>query len=269
MRNTALSNEIIQRVAPSVFADAPAQTTSDKYRFIPTIEVVDIMRQSGWEPVAAFESRTRKEERQGFQKHMLRFRQAKDIGRLLSVDEIIMEQVLINAHDGSSSFQWSSGFFRCFCDNQCTTKIGNAEEMRVRHVGYDADNVIDITERVATELLPAQAESINEMQQIKLTDREQLVLASAAIPLRWDTEKKSAPIEPVQLLRSRRWDDRKDDLFTTYNRIQENMIRGGLAGRDANNRRRRTRGVNSVTEDVRLNKALWTLAEQMKELKNG
>ena len=49
--------------------------------------------------------------------------------------------------------------------------------------------------------------------------------------------------------------------------MQENVIRGGLSGRTRGDKRTRTRPVNSVTTDVKLNRALWHLAEGMRELK--
>jgi hypothetical protein len=71
--------------------------------------------------------------------------------------------------------------------------------------------------------------------------------------------------------RARRGDDTGSDLWTTLNRVQENSIRGGLRGvtRDANGRRqvRRTREVTGIDQDVKLNRALWTLAEEMRKLK--
>lgn len=36
-----------------------------------------------------------------------------------------------------------------------------------------------------------------------------------------------------QLLAPRRWQDESGDLWTTYQRIQENLIKGGLNGRNA------------------------------------
>jgi hypothetical protein len=66
-------------------------------------------------------------------------------------------------------------------------------------------------------------------------------------------------------LTARRYDDQKNDLWTTYNRVQENVIKGGI--RQVN--RRKSRGVNGIDENLRLNKALWTLAEQMKQLKEA
>jgi hypothetical protein len=52
-----------------------------------------------------------------------------------------------------------------------------------------------------------------------------------------------------------------------FNRVQENLIKGGVAGRAATGRRTTTRAVGGVTENVKLNKALWTLADSMAALK--
>ena len=69
----------------------------------------------------------------------------------------------------------------------------------------------------------------------------------------------------------RRIDDRAPDLWTTFNRVQENVIRGGMRGQsvDANGRRqvRAVRAVTGIDQDVKLNRALWTLAEEMRRLK--
>ena len=79
------------------------------------------------------------------------------------------------------------------------------------------------------------------------------------------------PITAQQLLNPRRHADIGSSLWQTFNVIQENVIRGGLSamGRDAQNRPRRvsTREVRGIDGDVKLNKALWQLAERMAELK--
>jgi len=53
--------------------------------------------------------------------------------------------------------------------------------------------------------------------------------------------------------------------------VQENVIRGGMRGQsvDANGRRqvRAVRAVTGIDQDVKLNRALWTLAEEMRRLK--
>jgi len=66
----------------------------------------------------------------------------------------------------------------------------------------------------------------------------------------------------------RRFEDRGNDLWTTFNRIQENLMRGGLSGHNRNGRRLTTRPIAGVSENVRLNRALWTLTERMAQLLN-
>ena len=79
---------------------------------------------------------------------------------------------------------------------------------------------------------------------------------------------KPAPVTETQILEARRFEDRKDDLWTTFNRLQENLIqRGGLPGRTASGRTTRTRPVEGIDQNVKLNRALWTLTEAMAALK--
>ena len=58
-------------------------------------------------------------------------------------------------------------------------------------------------------------------------------------------------------------------LFRSFNRVQENIIKGGVRGRSTTGRRLSTRAVGGVNENVKLNRALWTLADGLAGLKNG
>ena len=55
------------------------------------------------------------------------------------------------------------------------------------------------------------------------------------------------------------------------NRVQENSIKGGLQGviRDEHGRIRRSksRAVNGIEQDIKLNKALWLIGQKMADLK--
>ncbi len=57
------------------------------------------------------------------------------------------------------------------------------------------------------------------------------------------------------------------DLWSVFNRTQENLTKGGLHGRSANGRRQQTRPVQGIDSDVRLNRALWMLADGLRQLK--
>ena len=129
------------------------------------------------------------------------------------------------------------------------------------------NEIIDVTAEIVNEA-PKAIEQINRFKSIPLTPDEQLAFASGARELMTT----SINIEPSSLLQVRRYNDygNKDgsrDIWKTSNVIQENMIRGGVRGVNANNRLMRTREVKSVQGDININKALWTLTEHLARLK--
>jgi hypothetical protein len=146
------------------------------------------------------------------------------------------------------------------------------ESLRVRHSGDVEHKVIEGTYRVLDTAVAA-LEAPREWSTIKLDRDEQMAFAEAAHTVRFaDAEGHvDTPIKPQQLLIARRTADQQPNLWNTFNVIQENAVKGGLTamGRDMNNKPRRTttRQVNGIDQDVKLNKALFTLATKMAELK--
>jgi hypothetical protein len=63
-----------------------------------------------------------------------------------------------------------------------------------------------------------------------------------------------------------RIEDTGRSLWATFQRVQENVIRGGQPGRSAQGTRMQTRPVQGI-DRVSLNRALWMLAEWMRKLK--
>ena len=108
------------------------------------------------------------------------------------------------------------------------------------------------------------------MKVMEMTLDERGIYARAAHSLVFK-EPENAPVQPEQLLSERRYDDKGHDLWTTFNVVQENVMRGGLKGtkRTDNGRSRRTttRPVKAIDRNIKLNQALWYLTEKMAELK--
>ena len=102
---------------------------------------------------------------------------------------------------------------------------------------------------------------------ITLDAGESEVFARAALTLKYDDPAKPAPITETQILMPRRTDDDRRDLWSVFNRTQENLIKGGLRARAANGRRHSTRPVQGIDQNLRLNRALWLLADGMRQLK--
>lgn len=257
--NEPLTDDQIRRVAPSVFAEQPHESRSARYSYIPTVEVLDGLRSEGFLPFFAAQGRSRVEGKAEYTKHVIRLRHAGDITNQGEANEII----LLNSHDGTSSYQMIAGQLRLACLNGLI--VGDCyEDLRIKHKGSVVDNVIEGAYTVLSQF-EAVKDSIDTMKSIELAPGMQNAFAKAALQLKYE-DPSEAPIEPEQLNRARRFDDQGSDLWRTFNRVQEGMIRGGISGRRADGRRTTTRAVNAIDTDTKLNRALWTLAEEMARL---
>ena len=255
-----LSDEQIRAVAPSIFAQAAHESRSARYTYIPTIEVLAGLRREGFEPFMVCLTRVRHEHKREHTKHMIRLRHADQItGR--EANEII----LLNSHDGTSSYQMLAGLFRFVCSNGmvCGETAG---DIRVRHNGDVVREVIEGAFQVLESFEQADAQR-EAMQALTVNPGEQAAFARAALALKYDQEDGAAPVTESQLLMPRRFEDQRDDLWTTFNRVQENLVKGGLEGRNRAGRATSTRPVNGIDQNMKLNRALWVLAEEMRRLK--
>ncbi|KSD43488.1 hypothetical protein AO900_01665 [Pseudomonas aeruginosa] len=259
--DSPLSDDQIHRVAPSIFAEAPHESRSPRYAYIPTATVLTELRKEGFHPFMVTQTRTRHEDRRDYTKHMIRLRHASQINARGEANEII----LLNSHDGTSSYQMLAGMFRFVCSNGlvCGDTVA---DVRVPHKGDVAGQVIEGAYQVLHGFDRA-LESRESMQAITLDEGEAEVFARAALSLKYDDPDKPAPITESQILMPRRFDDRRPDLWSVFNRTQENLTKGGLHGRSANGRRQQTRPVQGIDSDIRLNRALWLLADGLRQLK--
>lgn len=267
--DSPLSNDDIARHAPSVLAVEPHESRGVRYAFIPTINVLDGLRAEGFQPYEVRQTRCRDEGKREHTKHLVRLRHP-DAGAMTFGGKEVPEIVLLNSHDGSSSYQLMSGLFRMVCSNGLIA--GDiCDDIRIRHSGNVVQDVIEGSFRVLDNIKRV-GERVEGYRAISLSRPEQLLLAEAAAEIRWGSDPETgnslAPIHSFdQLTRPRRREDTKTDLWTTFNVIQENVIQGGLSGRSTRGRRTRTREVGGVNENVRLNKALWKLADEFAKLK--
>lgn len=75
-------------------------------------------------------------------------------------------------------------------------------------------------------------DNMEAMKEIHLNSDEQHLFGRAALMVRYEDENKT-PVTPEQIITPRRREDKQNDLWTTCQRVQENMIKGGLSGRSA------------------------------------
>lgn len=253
-RDRPLTDDELMRFVPSVFSQEKHESRSARYTYIPTITLLDSLRREGFEPFFACQTRVRDPERREHTRHMLRLRRAGQI-----TGKQVPEIILLNSHDGTSSYQMLPGLFRQVCQNGliCGETFG---EVRVPHKGDVVSQVIEGAYEVLG-IFDRVEEKRDAMQSLMLPPPARQALAKAAITYRFGEDHQ--PVTESQILSPRRYEDESDDLWTTYQRVQENLIKGGLSGRNAKGSRTHTRAVRGIDGDVKLNRALWVMAETM------
>jgi hypothetical protein len=260
-----LSEEQMRHAAPSIFASTKHVSRSERYTYIPTIDVLHGLQREGFEPFMVAQGQSRIEGKTEYTKHMIRLRHGRQGSVLPEVNEII----LINSHDGASSYQMLAGVFRFVCCNGLV--VGQiANDIRIPHKGNIQHEVIDGAFRVLEDFRGVD-DSVQAMKALTLQPEEQQAFATAALALRYGDRAEGqapAPITASQLNEPRRGEDAGASLWSTFQRVQENALRGGLQGRTVQGKRMRTREVTSIDRGVALNRALWVLAEEMRRLKH-
>lgn len=157
-----------------------------------------------------------------------------------------------------------SGVFRFVCANGMV--CGDTyHDIRVPHKGNIKDQVLEGA-NVILESFGLITESRERMERLTLSADERRAFSEAALQLRYDGADHIL-IQAEQLVQPRRQADTGRDLWTVFNVAQENIVRGGLAGRNAKKRPTSTRAITGIDQNTALNRALWTLAEKMAELK--
>lgn len=249
----ALSLDFLRRSTPAAFASHRFDRTGDNYVFISTQQLVEALMDAGFHPTDARQRRSRGE-RRGYARHMIRFRQA---GEFRIVD-CMPEIILINSHDATSAYQLRGGLYRFVCCNGLILSLADFGMIRVPHRGDVLASVVEGAQQISRHMAGI-GQVIECMARTYLDHQAQMAFAQRALELRF-RGKPHFPFDAGRLLEARREGDQGGDLWTVYNKVQENVICGGIAGRTALGRRTTSRRINSIDEDIRINVALWQQA---------
>lgn len=266
MKVQGLTEDQMARMAPSIFAETPSHDVSNRYQFIPTINVVRNLQHEGWFPTKVQECRVRSDENRGFQKHLIRFSRKEMI---LNGERI--ELVLVNSHNRTAAYQLMVGVYRLICSNGLI--VGDTfNKVSVKHINFDPNEIIEASFQIA-ENASQISDSLNEMKAIDLTQPERKIYAESAALVLYD-DLKDCPFDSDKLLRPKRYQDHnRNDLWHTFNIVQENIMKGKIRGQKQNEngqlKKTSTRKITSIDRNIKINKALWNLTEKMKKLKSN
>lgn len=252
-----LSTADIIKYAPSVVALNKAPTTSNRYHFVDTLKIIDMLKGYGWEPIQAIQRRVRVQVTesnpfaQSFSMHQVVMRPGGDLQ--LAKGEVIPFLNIVNSHDGKSSLQIHLGLYRTVCDNQLVVGQESFASIRVTHHGFNANRIKDQVNELMM-FIPELDKTIQSMKDVELNDFQVLRLAQFAHAVKYgevDKRKGKQISTALSMLRVARLEDAPNNLWTVYNRIQENMLGGGHSG---------MRVVRAINKKIIYNQKLWDKA---------
>lgn len=268
-----LTIDQIRARVPSIFAETPHESRSAKFTHIPTSAVLEGLMREGFVPVEASQGGSRQEGKADFTKHAIRLRLSDNAPALVGRgDQLYPEIMLMNAHDGTSAYKLIPAAYRVLCANGLVSSTSLGEQ-KVPHKGDVINDVIEGAFSVV-KTLPQVVETAQTWSGIRLEKRAQEALAEGMAALRWEPQEvggqivPTAPVSAEQLLQTRRVGDAGNDLWLTFNRIQEGIMKGGQSYQTRNERgqvtgSRKVRPINGVDDTRRINQAMWLLTERM------
>lgn len=263
MSMNPLTNEQLKEQAPSLFTEQPHHEVSEKYHFIPTIDVIEQIRTYGWYPVSVSEAGVRDINKEGFQQHYVRFQHFED---LLTPNANVVELLLYNSHDRSKAFSISAGIYRYICSNGLVIADSVFDSYKIKHLG-EKDNDLQLAISRVTEAKSKLLRKVAKFETITLSSEEQESFVKSAIPLRFETHLELD--NPNDLLIPLREEDVSNDLYTTLNVLQENLLSSKISGYNKDTGRRFTsKEITSIDKDTHINKGLWDIAERIAMIKD-
>jgi Domain of unknown function (DUF932) len=251
MKNLTLDE--LRRMVPAAFATEPAVHVSDRYSFIPTTRIISEVMDRGWLPVEARQSKRACD--QLHTTHMIVFRRP---DTNLHVGGVLPQINWTNNHAAARRGTLLGGFFKWICSNGLVVSAGIAETKyhRIHIDGAD----LDINKALAACLARLdEAESdIHKWMNLELNFGQKQDFARRAIIVKNQNDPIwSSHFDAHEFLNTRRPEDKRNDLWTVFNVVQENIIQGGIRGANGT-----TRGITQVSETMRINQGLWQLATE-------
>lgn len=255
--NQKLNESQIRQIAPSVYTENAAHGTSEKYTHIPTYRVVNDMELLGWDVIDAKEIKARRNV--GFQKHLLVFRNPEIVINGEDGDTVYPQILLTNSHDGKNAFTFTAGLFRMICENGLVISTQEFENVKIRHMGYDF-NELQNTINTMVEKLPLTVESMNKFKQTQLDQEQVLDFAKRALEVRFgDIENMNFDLD--ELITPTRIEDKGDDLWSVFNVVQEKLVHG-MFNYKYGTKVRKARKIKNFRQDMDLNSKLYNLANE-------
>tara|TARA_R110002110_G_scaffold153514_7_gene346942 strand:+ start:269 stop:1024 length:756 start_codon:yes stop_codon:yes gene_type:complete len=244
-------NEVARR-CPAVLTGKASPGRSSRYGHVSTIECLEIFGEENWKPIDVQDTRG-----DPYGIHLVRLR--KEGGAFDKNLGTEREAIIFNSHNGKKSLEILGGIFRFVCSNGLV--IGDASsQFRRRHVGNpDPESMV----AQALDSLDAGVVNADRWRHRDLDISELQTFGRRAAELVYDKDWVTDMLASNLVATTLRIEDLGTDLWRTFNRVQENVLSGGITRAlpdDPKKRVSRTREIKDFARINMINRDLWDLA---------
>ena len=215
------------------------QRIKQKEFYIPTIDIVQKLQKEGWMINGVDEQRNRKT-RKITNNYVQMTHPDFAVKNSKGKDEAYSSITVQNSCSGNQPLQMSLGAYRMVCSNGHIRFDEHAEYEKIKHTEINFLNLDRFIYNIDTKAQKLIAE-LNEWKKQDMTLKQMQDLAYKAARLRFNESDEN--FNPIDLLRVNRTEDKGNDIWTVFNRIQENL----------------THDVKDKQLDIWLNKQLYEL----------
>jgi hypothetical protein len=264
---TYLTKDQVKEICPVAFETTPTNpNVTNKYLFVNTETIIDDLGKLGWKPVTAAMRKNRGKDTI-FSKHMVTFQNPDIMIKSKDGDDAFPRIILSNSHDGLQAFKLSVGIYRLVCSNGLVVADEEFSDFKIKHKGYTFEELRNVISQ-AVQDLPNKVEVLNKMKSKILTKEEREKLALDAMLVRAGITPDSDKAKDfeydqetlVDILEPKRDADKGDDLWRTFNVIQEKITKGDFHAALKGAKVRKVRAIKSFEKDLEVNKQLFRLA---------
>jgi len=215
------------------------QRIKQKSFYIPTLDVIQTLQNEGWllKGVSEQRGKNRKIASNYAQMHHPDFNILDKKGKT----EAFASITLSNSTNGNQPLNMNLGAFRLVCSNGAV-RFDNAAESSIKHTEINYRDLPNLIAKMNDKAMVL-SDVIKNMQQISMNPDYIKKFAIDAARLRFDD---LTDVNIDELFKVNRIEDEGNDLWTVFNRIQENL----------------TADVTNFNTDIILNQKLFSLADQ-------
>ena len=227
-----------------------SQSIDSKPVMVESLDAVREFQRQGWNIAGAYEQRNAKNRKVG--SHFIRMEHPDfNIKNSKGQTEAVATMNISNSCTGAKPMELDLGAYRQVCSNGLIahTSYSNEKVPHSEKGQYSLQEILcDLGIRTQGVM-----EEFNKLKETQLTPAQAMNLATQAAEARFG---KGHRIDVSQLLNTVREEDKGDDVWTVFNRIQENLTQPHrITDVYGNN----IGGVTDVAEDTRINKELFEL----------